>query len=105
MTEIEQHRAENTALYDAIEIIAKNLTQSDGIDPEGWWLELTADEAALIRSVVEKNKAVPFPDLLPRCKHGTLIDHCPDCAPDMAEVERNEAEQAKHRPGTSGGTY
>ena len=38
------------------------------------------------------------------CKHGTAKGHCPDC-PDMAEVERNEREQAKRRPGTTGGTY
>lgn len=41
----------------------------------------------------------------PRCKHGTLVDHCPDCAPDPEEIERNEKQQAERRPGSSGGTY
>jgi hypothetical protein len=55
MTELETLlREENDALREALEIIASNLTQSDGIDPEAWWLELTADEARLIRTVVEK---------------------------------------------------
>lgn len=107
MTELEQLRAENEALYEALGIIAKNLTNDDGIDPYSWHLELTADEAAQIRAVVEKNKAIPFPGQSPenRCKHGILAGHCPDC-PSIEEIEANEREQAerakrgKKTPGT-----
>lgn len=37
----------------------------------------------------------------PRCKHGTLTDHCPDCAPDYSEIEANEKAQAQRRVGYS----
>lgn len=48
------------------------------------------------------------PDIKPppehRCRHGILWGHCPDC-PTAEDIAREEEEQAKKRPGSSGGTY
>lgn len=95
MTELEILREENKTLHEVLAMIAKNLTNSDGIDPESWWLELTADEAALIRAVVEKNANPPPVEKEPelRCAHGILWGHCPDC-PTLEDIASNECEQA-----------
>lgn len=88
-------REENDALREALEIINKKLTQTDGVDPEAWWLELTADEVGLIRAVIEKYRSegpalcvksdAPWPPLasvlVECCPHGTpkgyLCQKCP----------------------------
>lgn len=57
MTEIQILREENKTLHEVLAMIAGNLTNDDGIDPEAWWLELTSEQASLIRAVVEKNKS------------------------------------------------
>lgn len=60
----------NAALLEALTIVSNNLTRDDGIDPEAWWLELTADQVAMIRQVVERAKepvaipsSQPFPPM------------------------------------------
>lgn len=108
MTEIEILREENTALHEVLEMISANLTNSDGVDPEAWWLELTSEQAALIRRVVEKNKQPPpvakEPEL--RCRHGVLWGHCPDC-PTLEDIAAQEMENAarEKRRGSTDGSY
>lgn len=61
----------NAGLIEALEIVSANLSNDDGQDPEAWWLELNAEQAALIRAVVAKAKAplvaipstAPFPPI------------------------------------------
>lgn len=47
------------ACEEALTIIADNLKNDDGQDPESWWLELTADEAALIRKIAARIRSKP----------------------------------------------
>lgn len=88
-------REELQAMHEALSIIADNLTNDDGQDPEAWWLELTADQANLIRAIVKKHRGCtplvmavpseqPWPpmDFIPveRCEHGTPKGYlCRDC--------------------------
>lgn len=95
MTELEQLREENAAMHEALAIIADNLTNDDGQDPEAWWLELNAEQAAMIREIVTKSRSgtplvmavkseEPWPPMgfipVERCEHGTPKGYfCHDC--------------------------
>lgn len=64
------------------------------------------DRKHILRMRVENKAALERePVTGDRCKHGTLVDHCPECAPEWNAVVANEKAQAERRSGATGGTY
>jgi hypothetical protein len=81
-------------------------------DTDGWHMFTTAERKegkSRVRQLVIAGALIAAEiDRLQRayCKHGTLIGHCPECAPvDWKQVEQNEKEQRTRPAGKTNGTY